>query len=300
VQLLQSLPIVPKFLGSHLTHRHEDKMNRRELLKTAFAAAASNLLLGTTRMSALSGLTFQAPGSPSPAPDPQRIDDLVYANRILADQGVFDAFGHVSVRHDKNPAQFLLSRNLAPALVTAKDILVHDLDGNPLDAGDRKPYLERFIHAAIYRARPDVSAVVHSHSPSIIPFGITNTPLRPVYHMSAFLGAGTPLFEIRQTAGMTDMLIRDNKLADALAKSLRENSVVLMRGHGDTVVANSIPQVVYRAIYTEMNARLQAQAAALGPINFLSAEEAAKAAAANDGQVLRPWELWKARIGKVD
>jgi len=151
-----------------------------------------------------------------------------------------------------------------------------------------------------YRARPDVQAVVHSHSPSIIPFGVTATPLRPVYHMSAFLGAGTPIFEIRQAAGMTDMLIRDDTLAAALAKSLAENPVVLMRGHGDTVVANSIPQVVYRAIYTEMNARLQAQAAALGTINFLSAEEAAKAAATNDGQVLRPWELWKARIGKID
>jgi ribulose-5-phosphate 4-epimerase/fuculose-1-phosphate aldolase len=275
-------------------------MNRRELFKTAFAATSSNLLFGTNHISALAGATLQTLDSSSSAPAPQRIDDLVYANRILADQGVFDAFGHVSVRHDKNPALFLLSRNLAPALVTAKDILAHDLDGNPLEAGDRKPYLERFIHAAIYRARPDVNAVVHSHSPSIIPFGITNTPLRPVYHMSAFLGAGTPVFEIRQAAGMTDMLIRDNKLADALAKSLRENSVVLMRGHGDTVVGNSIPQVVYRAIYTEMNARLQAQAAALGTITFLSAEEASKAAAANDGQVLRPWELWKARVGKID
>jgi ribulose-5-phosphate 4-epimerase/fuculose-1-phosphate aldolase len=275
-------------------------MNRRKLFKTTFAVGASNLLLGTTHMSARSGVTLQAPNSSSPALDQQLIDDLVYANRILADQGVFDAFGHVSVRHNKNPARFLLSRNLAPALVTAKDILAHDLDGNPLEAGDRKPYLERFIHAAIYRARPDVQAVVHSHSPSIIPFGVTGTPLRPVYHMSAFLGAGTPIFEIRQAAGMTDMLIRDNKLADALAKSLGNDAVVLMRGHGDTVVGNSIPQVVYRAIYTEMNAKLQAQAAALGTINFLSAEEAVNAAAANDGQVLRPWELWKARIGKTE
>jgi HCOMODA/2-hydroxy-3-carboxy-muconic semialdehyde decarboxylase len=274
------------------------KMNRRELLKTTVAVGTANLLLGANRLSA--GAASHTSYSSSTAPDPKLIDDLVYANRILADQGVFDAFGHVSVRHDKDSARFLLSRNLAPALVTTKDILAHDLDGNPLEAGDRKPYLERFIHAAIYRARPDVKAVVHSHSPSIIPFGVTATPLRPVYHMSAFLGAGTPVFDIRQSAGMTDMLIRDNQLADALAKSLRENSVVLMRGHGDTVVGNSIPQVVYRAIYTEMNARLQAQAAALGTIKFLSTEEAAKAAASNDGQVLRPWELWKARIGKIE
>jgi ribulose-5-phosphate 4-epimerase/fuculose-1-phosphate aldolase len=276
-------------------------MNRRELFQTAFAVGVSNFLLfGATPTSAHSGGTPQAPDSSSNAPDPKLIGDLVYANRILADQGVFDAFGHVSARHDKNPAKFLLSRSLAPALVTSKDILAHDLDGNPLEAGDRKPYLERFIHAAIYRARPEVQAVVHSHSPSIIPFGVTATPLRPVYHMSAFLGAGTPIFEIREAAGMTDMLIRDNPLAAALAKSLGEHSVVLMRGHGDTVVGNSIPQVVYRAIYTEMNARLQAQAAALGAIKFLSAEEAAKAAAVDDTQVLRPWELWKARIGKID
>jgi ribulose-5-phosphate 4-epimerase/fuculose-1-phosphate aldolase len=274
------------------------KMNRRELLKTTVAAGAANLLLGATHPSA--GAVSQASDPSSAAPDPALIGDLVYANRILADQGVFDAFGHVSVRHDKDSSRFLLSRNLAPALVTAKDILAHDLNGNPLEAGDRKPYLERFIHAAIYRARPDVKAVVHSHSPAIIPFGVTALQLRPVYHMSAFLGTGAPVFDIRRAAGITDMLIRDNHLADALAKSLREHSVVLMRGHGDTVVGSSLPQVVYRAIYTEMNARLQAQAAALGAITFLSADEAAKAAASNDGQVLRPWELWKARIGKIE
>ena len=265
-----------------------------------FTVGASNLVLGATRMPGLRGISSQISDPSSAAPDSKLINDLVYANRILADQGVFDAFGHVSVRHDKNLNRFLLSRNLAPALVTARDILTHDLDGNPLDAGDRKPYLERFIHAAVYRARADVKAVVHSHSPSLIPFGVTGTPLRPVYHMSAFLGGGTSLFEIRHEAGMTDMLIRDHKLADALAKSLGEDAVVLMRGHGATVVGNSIPQVVYRAIYTEMNARLQAQAAALGTITFLSVEEATKAAAVNDGQVLRPWELWKARIGKID
>jgi HCOMODA/2-hydroxy-3-carboxy-muconic semialdehyde decarboxylase len=227
------------------------------------------------------------------------IGDLVYANRILADQGVLDGFGHVSVRHDKNPKHFLLSRSMAPALVTARDILTHDVDGSPLEAGDRKPYLERFIHAAIYRTRTDVGAVVHSHSPSVIPFGATGTTLRPVYHMSGFLGAGTPIFEIRTAAGMTDMLVRDNKLADALAVVLGDSSVVLMRGHGSAVVGTSIQQVVYRAIYTEMNAKLQAQAAMLGTINFLLAEEAAQAAATNDGQLSRPWELWKARIGEV-
>ena len=240
--------------------------------------------------------------SPSPpaAPDAGLIADLVYANRILADQGVLDGFGHVSARHDGSPNHFLLSRSMAPALVTPGDILIHDLDGSPVGTGDRKPYLERFIHAAIYRKRRDVRAVVHSHSPSVIPFGATGTSLRPIYHMSGFLGTGTPIFEIRTAAGMTDMLIRDNKLGDALAVVLGDDPVVLMRGHGSAVVGESIQQAVYRAIYTEMNARLQSQAAPLGPINFLSAEEAVKAAATNDGVLSRPWELWKERIGKIE
>ena len=139
-------------------------------------------------------------GAPSPA-DPALVESLAVANRILYDQGVVDGFGHVSVRHDRSPAHFLLARNMAPALVTPADILTFDLDGQALDAGDRRVYLERFIHAEIYRARTDVVAVVHSHSPSVSPFAATRTPLRPIYHMSGFLGAGSALFEIRDVAG---------------------------------------------------------------------------------------------------
>jgi ribulose-5-phosphate 4-epimerase/fuculose-1-phosphate aldolase len=241
----------------------------------------------------------QTPASPG-APDSALISDLVYANRILYDQGVVDGFGHVSVRSDKDPSRFLLARSMAPGLVTASDILEFDMNGAPIDARGRAVYLERFIHAAIYRARPDVKAIVHSHSPALIPFGVTGTILRPIYHLSGFLGAGAPIFEIRETAGMTDLLIRDSKLGDALAKKLGDQAVVLMRGHGSVAVGNSIPQVVYRAIYTEVNARLQAEAARLGAINFLTPEEAAKAAAANDPLISRPWELWKARIGKIE
>jgi ribulose-5-phosphate 4-epimerase/fuculose-1-phosphate aldolase len=228
------------------------------------------------------------------------IEDLVYANRILYDQGVLDGFGHVSVRDEKNSARFLLSRSVAPALVTKKDILEYDLEGAPIDSGGRAVYLERFIHAAIYRARPDVKSVVHGHSPSLIAFSVTGTSLRPVYHMSAFLGAGTPIFDIRDAAGMTDMLIRDNQLGDALAKVLGDKPVALMRGHGSVVVGTSIQQAVFRAIYTETNAHLQAEAARLGPITFLSPEEAAKAAGTLDAQTTRAWELWKARIGRVE
>ncbi len=232
--------------------------------------------------------------------DPKLIEDLAYANRILYDQGVFDAFGHISVRHDKNSSRFLLARNMAPALVTPADIMEHDLQGEPVDAGNRRPYLERFIHAGIYRARPDVVSVVHSHSTSVIPFGATGTNLRPIYHMAGFLGAGTPIFEIRDAGGVTDMLVSNNALADALAKTLGGNCVALMRGHGLVVVAGSIQLAVWRSIYTEMNARLQADATRLGPINFLTPEEGAKAAKTNEGQVGRSWDLWKARVSGFD
>jgi ribulose-5-phosphate 4-epimerase/fuculose-1-phosphate aldolase len=226
--------------------------------------------------------------------------NLVYANRILYDQGVLDAFGHVSVRDEKNPAHFFLSRSIAPGLVTTKDILEYDRDGSPIDPQGRAVYIERFIHAAIYRARPDVKAIVHSHSPSLIAFSVTGTSLRPIYHLSSFLGAGTPIFDIRDAGGMTDMLIRDNHLGDALAKVLADKPVALMRGHGSVVVGSSIQQAVYRIIYTDVNARLQMDAARLGAITFLSPEEAAKSAANLEVQVPRAWELWKARIGKID
>jgi HCOMODA/2-hydroxy-3-carboxy-muconic semialdehyde decarboxylase len=228
------------------------------------------------------------------------LEDLVYANRILADQGVLDGFGHVSVRDENDSDRFWMSRNIAPALVTSKDILEYDRDGAPIDAQGKGVYLERFIHAAIYRARPDVKAIVHSHSPGVIPFGVTGVALRPVFHMGAFLGSGAPIFDIRDAAGATNMLISDNRLGDALAKTLGGNTVVLLRGHGATIVGTSIPQVVFRAYYTEVNARLQAAALALGKVNYLTPEEAAKASANLDGLVVRPWELWKAKIGKVE
>ena len=233
-------------------------------------------------------LTTGAPG----AADPALVESLAVANRILYNEGVVDGFGHVSVRHDRSREHFLLARNMAPALVTASDILTFDLDGQALDAGDRRVYLERFIHAEIYRARSDVVAVVHSHSPSVIPFAATRTPLRPIYHMSGFLGAGSALFEIRDVAGDSDLLIRNAELGRALAASLGANAAVLMRGHGSTVVGTSLQQVVYRAIYAETNARLQTQAMALGDVTYLNEREAALAAATNDTQLARVWELW--------
>jgi HCOMODA/2-hydroxy-3-carboxy-muconic semialdehyde decarboxylase len=231
---------------------------------------------------------------------PPLIDRVVLANRILYAQGVVDGFGHVSVRHEREPAHFLLARNMAPALVRREDILTFGLDGVALDAEGRRVYLERFIHAEIYRARPDVQAIVHSHSPSVIPFGVTGRALRPVFHMSGFLGDGTALFEIRDAAGDTDMLVGSAPLGAALARTLGERSTVLMRGHGSTVVGSSLEQAVYRAIYAEVNARLQLQAIALGEVNYLNAAEATKAAAANDTQLPRAWDLWARSVGPVD
>jgi len=235
----------------------------------------------------------------SPAADPALLEKLVLANRILYRHGVVDGFGHVSVRHDGSPGHFLLSRNMAPALVRREDIVTFDLEGTALDADGRRVYLERFIHAEIYRARPDVNAVVHSHSPSVIPFGVTGQALRPVFHMSGFLGEGSALFEIRDVAGDTDMLISSNALGVALANSLGSRSLVLMRGHGSTTVGASLEQAVYRALYAEVNARLQIQAKSLGEVTYLNAQEAAKAAAINDTQLPRVWELWQQEIGEV-
>jgi ribulose-5-phosphate 4-epimerase/fuculose-1-phosphate aldolase len=231
-------------------------------------------------------------------PDVARtIDELVAANHILFDQGVVDGFGHVSVRHPANGDRFLLARSMAPALVTAADIMEFDLDGNPLDAGGRELYLERFIHSEIYRARSDAGAVVHSHSPAVVPFSVArDVPLRTVWHLGGILGEGCPVFEIREAAGQgTDLLIRNRALGEALAKSLGPGVVVLMRGHGCTVVGPTVRHAVFNAVYTEISAALQAQAMRLGAVIYLTREEAEAAAACNAAQIDRSWELWKMR-----
>ncbi|MCZ8256876.1 MAG: class II aldolase/adducin family protein [Polaromonas sp.] len=233
-------------------------------------------------------------------PEPVLARQLVLANRILYARGVVDGFGHVSVRQPGQPGQadtFLLSRSRAPALIEEADVGCYGLDGEALEGTTGKPYLERFIHSGIYRARPDVMAVVHSHSPSVIPFGITGQRLRPVFHMSGFLGGGSAHFEIRDTAGDSDLLIRSPALGKALAASLGDCACVLMRGHGSTVVGASLQHAVYRAVYTEVNARLQAAAMALGPPTYLTRAEAALAAAANDPQIPRAWALWAHELG---
>jgi len=221
------------------------------------------------------------------------IEDLVAANRILADQGVLDAYGHVSVRHPGNPDRYVISRAMSPANVSADDIMEFDLDSNPVDQRGRGMFLERFIHGEIYKARPDVNAVIHSHSPGVIPFGVTNVPMRPVFHTAAFLAVGVPVFEIRDAGGMTNMLVRNGALAKALATTLGDKPVALMRGHGNVVVGPNVKRATIRAVYTEVNARLQTIALGLGgPINYVSAEEGALRDK-NPGEEGRAWDGWK-------
>ncbi len=222
------------------------------------------------------------------------IEDLVAASRILADQQVLDAYGHVSARSDRRPERFVMSRSLAPALVTPEDLMELGTDSEPLPGDQRKGFIERYIHGEIYNARPDVMAIVHSHSSSVIPFGISRSRLRPVYHMGSFLWSGAPVFDIRKVRRKNDLLIRDRPLGRGLARKLGKCTCVLMRGHGMTVVGDGVPEAVFRAIYTEMNARLQLAATQLeGPLQFLSEAEGRGATAANRGTLERPWELWK-------
>jgi len=255
---------------------------------------APSMLLNIARPSVVPG--SPAGGSPSTAGpvDPSLIEDLAAANRILADQGVLDGYGHVSLRYPGNPERYLMSRSLAPELVTVSDIMEYDLDSNPVDQRGRTMYLERFIHGEIYKARPEVNCVVHSHSPAVVPFGVSSVPLRALYHMSAFLTGGVPLFEIRNAGGMTDLLVRNPDLGRALAKTLADKPVALMRGHGNVVVGPDIQLAVYRAVYTEVNARLQVQAIMLGgSVTYLEPEEGVLAATNIAGTIGRPWELWK-------
>ena len=234
--------------------------------------------------------------SQSPAAPPRQavIDELVIANHILANEGVVDGYGHVSVRHDKAADRYLMSRSIAPELVTAPDIMEYDLDSVPVDPRGRAVYLERFIHGEIYKARPDVTAVVHCHCLDVIAFAATGVPLQPMYHMGYFIGEGAPVFEIRKAGGTTDMLISTPALGRALAETLGRTSVALMRGHGAAVVATSLHLVVGKSYYLNVNARLQLQAMQLGGrrVTYLNAEEAKLAAQSYE----RSWDFWKSRL----
>jgi HCOMODA/2-hydroxy-3-carboxy-muconic semialdehyde decarboxylase len=222
---------------------------------------------------------------------------------------VVDSFGHVSIRSPQRPDRFFMARAIAPARVTRDDIMEFDSDGEAVDRRGRSIYSERFIHSEIYKKRADVNSVIHSHSLGVIPFGVTEMPLRALLLTAGFLGSGVPVFDIREAAGMTDMLVRNAELGKALAESLGDSPVALMRGHGDVVVGPNLRVTVSRAVYTEINARIQAQAimlAAGGPVVYLAPEEcelregavAQEKPGSGHGQD-RAWEMWKSELSRI-
>lgn len=243
-------------------------------------------------------------GGPVPA---ALLADLAAASRILVAQGVVDGFGHVSMRHPSAPERYLMARSIAPALVTPADIIEYDLDSHPCNANGRGSFLERFIHGEIYRARPDVMSVVHSHSPSVIPFGLVRVPMQAMFHNAAFLAAGVPVFDIREKFGATDMLVSDGAKGVALAGVVGDKDIALMRGHGSVTCGPTLQTAVFRAVYTEVNARVQhwtlalagTATASLGgdsPIAALDAEEGRLADAINQTAGMRAWDLWRNQI----
>jgi ribulose-5-phosphate 4-epimerase/fuculose-1-phosphate aldolase len=225
--------------------------------------------------------------------------DLAAASRILAAQGVVDGFGHVSLRHPSVPDRYLMARSVAPALVMPEDIIEYDLESNPINANGRNSFLERFIHGEIYRARPDIQSVVHSHSPSVIPFGLVRVPMKAMFHSAAFIAAGVPVFDIREKFGATDMLVSNREKGVALASVLGRKDVVLMRAHGSVACGPTLQTAVFRAVYTEVNARVQHWTMALAEganIAALDAEEGPLADVINQTAGMRAWDLWRSQI----
>lgn len=255
-------------------------------------------------ISGAAGHPFSAPAAAQAAltsggpVDPALLEDLASAYRVLANQGVIDGYGHVSMRHPGNPNRYLMSRSLGPALVTAADIMEFDLDSTPIDPKGRNAVLERFIHGEIFKARPDVMVVIHSHAPSVVPFSITNVPLRPVFHMATFLGIGggpVPVWDSRSVKepAAAALLVRTPAMGKSLAATLGKRPVALLRGHGNVVVGPNVPLTVRQAIYTEVNAKLLLAALSLGgPVNYITDEETA-AVEKTPGDIMRGWELWK-------
>ena len=228
------------------------------------------------------------------------LNDLVIANRILANEDVVDAYGHVSIRDPADPQRFYLARSLAPELVEPGDIMAFDLEGNPLDGDRRQPYLERFIHAAVFQARPEVMSVVHAHAEDVLPFGISAAPLKPVIHSGSFMGERVPVWDIRDRFGDTNLLVTSMAQGKDLAHALGKNNLALMRGHGFVAAARSLIEVVRMSVYVPRNARVQYKAIQLGEAKALSAGEIA---ARNAGykpyspETWRAWEYWATRAG---
>jgi ribulose-5-phosphate 4-epimerase/fuculose-1-phosphate aldolase len=229
----------------------------------------------------------------------ESLEELVSANRILAREGVVDSFGHVSIRHPGLPDRFVMSRARAPECIEVDDLMEFTLEGQPIDGAGRKAYAERFIHGAVYEARIEIRAVVHNHSPSLIPFGVTATPLRPIMHMCASMGIEVPTWDSRAQFGDTNLLVTNMEMARDLAATLGTRSVALMRGHGCVVAGASLREVVFNSVYLELNADLQMKAASLGTITFLSHGEVEAVLSTRSSFTFeRAWEYWCRRAGR--
>ena len=234
---------------------------------------------------------------------PELIADLAAASRILAAQGVVDGFGHVSLRHPGAPDRYLMARSIAPALVTPADIIEYDLDSNAVNANGRASFLERFIHGEIYKARADIHSIVHSHSPSVVPFGLVDVTLQAMFHNAAFIAAGVPVFDIREKFGATNMLIGNAEKGEALAYVMGKKDIVLMRAHGSVACGPTLQTAVFRAVYTEVNARIQHWTMALKPgatIAALDDEEGRLADIVNQTAGMRAWDLWRSEVRKEE
>jgi 3-hydroxy-2-methylpyridine-4,5-dicarboxylate 4-decarboxylase len=268
-------------------------MHHRPLFKLLLSVSFSLPLL-----SQAANVQEQMAGSPAVK---AAVEELVVANHILYDQNAVDGYGHISIRNPNNPSTFFLARSVAPSVVTAADIMEFDMNGKALHGDARTAYGERFIHSGILRNRPDINSVIHGHAAPILPYGLTGSTLRPVYHMSAFLGEGAPIFEIRNFAKPnpnTDMFVSNTDLGDALSKTLGLQYFVLMRGHGYAAGADSIKKVVFRSIYAIQNASIQSEAMKMGTVQYLTPEEAKISQETIEKTIGRPWQLWSERVKK--
>jgi HCOMODA/2-hydroxy-3-carboxy-muconic semialdehyde decarboxylase len=229
------------------------------------------------------------------------VEELVLANHILYDQNAVDGYGHISVRNPANPNTFFLARSVAPSVVRVEDIMEFDMNGKALNGDTRVAYGERFIHSGVLKNRPDINSVIHGHASPVLPYGLTGTTLKPVYHMSAFLGEGAPIFEIRNFAKPnpdTDMFVSSVELGDALSKTMGLQYFVLMRGHGYATGADSIKKAVFRTVYAIQNASIQSEAMKMGQVQYLSPGEAVSAQETIEKTIGRPWQLWSERVKK--
>ena len=232
--------------------------------------------------------------------DAATLDNIVVANHILANEEVVDAFGHISFRHPKDPEKYLLSRARAPELIEADDIVTYRLDGEAINAGDRRPYSERMIHGAIYEQRPDVNVVIHNHSYEVIPFASTGTPLRPVTHTCAPIGGNIPVWDMRDKFGENNHLVVTMEQGRDLAAALGEGTIALMKRHGCVVTGATVEETVMKAIYLQVNAKLQLQAMQIGEPDYLTDTEIQECTAMQQAPISldRAWEAWCRRAAK--